>query len=403
MGQPTKPRRGQTSIFRSFLSSEASGGLLLIGAAALALVVANSPAGAFYLRSLQLHIGPLSILHWINDALMAVFFLLVGLEIKREFVDGNLSTPAHRRLPIIAAAAGMLVPAAFYLAIAGTSTTLTRGWAIPAATDIAFALGVLALLGNRVPPSLKLLLTAVAVVDDLGAIAIIALAYTAHINIVALAAAGGILLLMFGMNRAGEKRLSLYLVLAAAMWVAVLLSGVHATIAGVLAALVIPITGSPRTPDSMQSPLHRLEHAIQPWVAFGIMPIFGFANAGVVLSGLSRNDVLAPLPIAIAAGLFGGKQVGVFASIRLAVALGLGRRPQGATWLQVYGVAILCGVGFTMSFFIGGLAFADSILTSGMKIGVLCGSILSALFGFVLLLLAPSRIASEGDQAKSKE
>ena len=297
----------------------------------------------------------------------------------------------------------MLVPAAFYLAIAGTSTTLTRGWAIPAAIDIAFALAVLALLGNRVPPSLKLLLTAVAVVDDLGAIAIIALAYTAHINIVALAAAGGILLLMFGMNRAGEKRLSLYLVLAAAMWVAVLLSGVHATIAGVLAALVIPITGSPRTPDSMQSPLHRLEHAIQPWVAFGIMPIFGFANAGVVLSGLSRNDVLAPLPIAIAAGLFGGKQVGVFASIRLAVALGLGRRPQGVTWLQVYGVAILCGVGFTMSFFIGELAFADSILTSGMKIGVLCGSILSALFGFVLLLLALSRIASEGDQAKSKE
>lgn len=391
MRHPASFRRGPISVLRSFLTTEAAGGILLMGAAAMAMAVANSAAGPAYFRALHLELGPLSVLHWINDALMAVFFLLVGLEIKREFVDGNLSTRADRRLPIIAAAAGMLAPAVVYLGVVGPSSALARGWAIPAATDIAFAIGVLALVGSRAPASLKLFLTTVAIVDDLGAVAIIALAYTARLDVRALLAAGGILLLLFGMNRAGEKRLWPYLTLAAALWVAVLLSGVHATIAGVLVALAIPVTRSPGTPDDRLSPLHRLEHAIQPWVAFGILPLFGFANAGVALDGLGWADVLAPLPIAIAAGLFVGKQVGVFASVRVAVALGLGSRPHGASWLQVYGVAVLCGVGFTMSFFIGGLAFADPVLASEMKIGVLGGSLLSAVLGFLLLRCAPAR------------
>ncbi|MET0376528.1 MAG: Na+/H+ antiporter NhaA [Rhizorhabdus sp.] len=385
------PRRGPVSALRSFLSSEASGGILLMGAAALAMAVANSSSGPTYFRALNLYLGPLSVLHWINDALMAVFFLLVGLEIKREFVDGNLSTWADRRLPVIAAVAGMLAPAIVYLAIVGTSSPLARGWAIPAATDIAFAIGVLALLGSRAPASLKLFLTTVAIIDDMGAVAIIALAYTADLNIVALIASGVILRLLCVMNKWGQKRLWPYLILAAALWVAVLLSGVHATIAGVLAALTIPITRSPGAPDSAQSPLHRLEHGIQPWVAFGIVPIFGFANAGVALEGLDWAVVFAPLPIAVAAGLFLGKQVGVFVSVRLAVALGVGSRPRGASWLQIYGVAMLCGVGFTMSFFIGGLAFTDPVLASQMKIGVLSGSISSAILGFLLLRFASPR------------
>lgn len=384
-------RRGPLSVLRTFLHSEASGGILLMSAAALAMAVANSPVAATYFHTLHAYLGPLSVLHWINDALMAVFFFLVGLEIKREFIDGHLATWADRRLPIIAAAAGMIVPAMVYLGAIGFSDTLARGWAIPAATDIAFAIGILALLGSRAPASLKLFLTTVAIVDDMGAVAIIALAYTAKINIVALLAAGVILLLMFGMNKAGEKRLWPYLILAVALWLAVLLSGVHATIAGVLAALTIPITTSPGTPDDAHSPLHRLEHAIQPWVAFGIVPLFGFANAGVALNGLGWAELFAPLTLGIAAGLFVGKQLGVFASVRLAVALGFGSRPHGATWLQVYGVAMLCGVGFTMSFFIGGLAFTDPVLASEVKIGVLGGSILSAVLGYLLLRIAPAR------------
>ena len=384
-------RRGPLSVLRTFLQSEASGGILLMSAAALAMAVANSPVAATYFHTLHAYLGPLSVLHWINDALMAVFFFLVGLEIKREFIDGHLATWADRRLPIMAAGAGMFVPAMVYLGVVGFSDTLARGWAIPAATDIAFAIGILALLGSRAPASLKLFLTTVAIVDDMGAVAIIALAYTAKINIVALLAAGIILLLMFGMNKAGEKRLWPYLILAVALWLAVLLSGVHATIAGVLAALTIPITTSPGTPDDAHSPLHRLEHAIQPWVAFGIVPLFGFANAGVALNGLGWAEVFAPLTIGIAAGLFVGKQLGVFASVRLAVALGLGSRPHGATWLQVYGVAMLCGVGFTMSFFIGGLAFTDPVLASEVKIGVLGGSILSAVLGYLVLRIAPPR------------
>jgi NhaA family Na+:H+ antiporter len=384
-------RRGPVSALRSFLASEAAGGVLLIAAAALAMAVANSPATETYDRVLHAYVGPLSVLHWINDGLMAVFFLLVGLEIKRELVDGRLATWADRRLPFIAALAGMVVPALTYLAVAGGDPALVRGWAIPAATDIAFAIGVLALLGRRAPASLKLFLTTVAIVDDMGAVAIIALAYTADLNLVALAAGGLILGIMTVLNRRGERRLWLYLVLAAALWLAVLLSGVHATVAGVLAAFTIPIVRTPGAPDAPHSPLHRLEHALHPWVAFGIVPLFGFANAGVSLDGIGLAEAFAPLPLAIAAGLFMGKQVGIFAAVRGAVALGWACRPSGATWLQVYGVALLCGIGFTMSLFIGGLAFSDPVLVAELKIGVLGGSVLSAIAGYLLLRFAPAQ------------
>jgi NhaA family Na+:H+ antiporter len=386
---PKHARRGASSTLRLLLESEAAGGVLLMIAAALGLAIANSAAAPAYFHALKLYVGPLSLLHWINDALMAVFFLLVGLEIKREWMDGNLASWADRRLPIIAAAAGMIVPAIFYLAVAAGTPGLTRGWAIPAATDIAFAIGVLALLGSRAPASLKLFLTTVAIVDDMGAVAIIAIAYTTGLNFVALAAAALILILMVVLNRIGVRRLWPYLLLAAALWLAVFLSGIHATIAGVLAALTIPIVPSPGRPDSPDCPLHRLEHALQPWVAYAIVPLFGFANAGVALGGLGWAELFAPLPLAIAAGLFLGKQIGIFASMRIAVALKIAARPGGAGWLQIYGVALLCGIGFTMSLFIGGLAFTDPLLQAELKIGVLGGSIASALAGYCLLRFAP--------------
>lgn len=383
--------RRPVSVLRNFLTSEASGGILLISVAAVALAVANSPAPAAYFAVLHSYIGPLSVLHWINDALMAVFFFLVGLEIKREFVDGNLSRPSARRLPLIAAVAGMVLPAAIYLSVVGSRSQLASGWAIPAATDIAFALGILALLGKRAPASLKLFLTAVAVVDDVGAVAVIAVGYTESINWVALGAALLILLLLVGMNRAGERRLWPFVVLSLALWVVTYLSGVHPTVAGVLAALTIPLTRSPGAPDNMRSPLHRLEHSLEPWVAFGILPLFGFANAGVSLSGLGLEALLSPLPVAVAASLFLGKQIGVFATARAAVALGWAERPRGVTWMQFYGVSMLCGIGFTMSLFIGNLAFEDEALIESAKVGVLGGSLLSAVTGFAVLWLAPPR------------
>ena len=365
---------------RGFLHSEAAGGIVLIAAAAAALIVANSPLGPAYFKALHRPLGPLSLLHWINDALMALFFLLVGLEIKREFVGGHLARWSDRALPMIAAAGGMAVPALVYLAVTASTPGLSRGWAIPSATDIAFAIGVLALLGRRAPASLKLFLTTVAIVDDMGAVAIIALAYTAAISGPALLAAAIILAAMFGLNRAGVRLLWPYLLLAAGLWAAVHASGVHATIAGVLAALAVPIHADPA-----RSPLHRLERGLHPWVAFLIVPLFGFANAGVTLGGVDAAAILAPLPLGVAAGLFVGKQIGVYGGVRLAVRLGLATRPAGARWVQVYGVALLCGIGFTMSLFIGGLAFADPARIDAVKLGVLLGSIASALAGAAIL------------------
>lgn len=397
------PRAG--SALRAFLASEAAGGILLMAAAAFALFLANSTFAEDYAHSVHLVIGPeltpklgpMTVHLWINDGLMAIFFLLVGLEIKREFVDGHLSTWADRRLPMIAAAAGMVVPAIIYLGIAGGDPVLHRGWAIPAATDIAFAIGVLALLGSRAPASLKLFLTTVAIVDDMGAVAIIALFYTAELNLTALAAATAIWLAMMALNRFRVNALLPYLILAALLWYATLLSGVHATIAGVMAAFAIPFRRTLGAPDAEDSPLHRLEHALVKPVAFFIVPIFGFANAGVSLQGTSVAALLSPLPLGIASGLFLGKQIGIFASVWVSVKLGIASRPTRASWLQVYGVALLCGIGFTMSLFIGGLAFTGPEQGDAVKVGVLMGSILSAIMGYLILRFAAPRNTSTGD------
>ncbi len=391
------PRRTM-SVLRDFLAHEAAGGLVLIVAAALALVVANSGLAGLYHALLHTPVSPaltpklgaMTLHLWINDGLMALFFLFVGLEIKRELCDGRLASWSQRRLPVVAALAGMAVPACVYLAFAGHDAALVHGWAIPAATDIAFAMGVLTLLGRRVPTSLKLFLVTVAIVDDMGAVAIIALFYTQSLKLGALAAAGAILLAMFAMNRLGVRALAVYLLAAAALWYAVLLSGVHATIAGVLAAFAVPILKTPGRPDAADSPLHRLEHALAGPCAFLIVPLFGFANAGVALSGLGLGDLAAPVPLGVAAGLFLGKQIGVFAAVWLAVNSGFAPPLRGASWGQVYGVALMCGIGFTMSLFIGGLAFADPRLVEEAKLGTLLGSLLAAVAGAVVLRLAPS-------------
>ena len=382
-----KPR----SALRAFLQSGASGGLVLMAAALAAMIVANSPLGDRYTALLAAHVGPLSVLHWINDGLMALFFLLVGLEIKRELVDGHLASWSDRVLPTIAAVCGMAVPAGVYLAIAGSTPGLARGWAIPSATDIAFAIGVMALLGKRVPASLKLFLTTVAIVDDMGAVAVIALAYTSQISGLALLAAAIIAGAMFVLNRLGVVRLAPYLALGALLWVAVWMSGIHATIAGVLTAALIPIRRSPGAPDAAGSPLHRLEHALQPWVSYAIVPVFGFANAGVPLAGMGLGTLLLPLPLGLAAGLLVGKQVGVLGAVWAAVRMGWATRPSGASWAQVYGTALLCGIGFTMSLFIGGLAFTDPTLEHEVKLGVLTGSVLSALIGSAVLFASGTR------------
>jgi Na+:H+ antiporter, NhaA family len=396
--------RRPRSAMRAFLRSEAAGGILLMAAAALAMLAANSNADQtyFFLRDLQVgpeltpKLGPMTVHLWINDGLMALFFMLVGLEIKREFLDGHLSSWADRRLPFIAAAGGMLVPAFVYLTVAGGDPALTRGWAIPAATDIAFALGLLALLGKRAPTSLKLFLTTVAIVDDVGAVAIIALFYTAKINAMALGLALVVLAVMFGMNRAGVRQPLWYVFGFVALWYFTLLSGVHATVAGVLAALAIPIKNTPGTPDAEDSTLHRMEHALHPWVAFGIVPLFGFANAGVALGDGALPH--AVLPLGITLGLFVGKQVGVFGSVWLAIKLKFATRPAHASWTQVYGVALLCGIGFTMSLFIGGLAFPVQPEADAVKIGVLLGSLVSALAGVAVLLMAtPGKQAHRAD------
>ena len=389
MARPNSTR----SILRDFLHDEAAGGIVLMAAAALALIAANSPLATAYEHFLHLAtgptlapaLGPMTVHLWINDAAMAVFFLLVGLEIKRELIDGELSRPSDRTLPVIAAAAGMIAPAVVYLAVTAHDPALARGWAIPAATDIAFAVGVMALLGKRVPAALKLFLTTVAIVDDMGAVAIIAVAYSHGLNLLAVGGAAAVLVAMAAMNRFGVKHLAPYLVAAALLWWLVLVSGVHATVAGVLAALFIPISTSPGAPDAEGSPLHRLEHALSPWVAFAIVPLFGFANAGVALGGVGWGVLAEPLVMAVAAGLFVGKQAGMLGAVALAVKAGWAERPGRASWTQLYGVLLLAGIGFTMSLFIGGLAFGNPALIDRVKIGVLIGSILSGVSGYVVL------------------
>lgn len=358
-----------------------------MAAAALALLVANSPLAETYLRLLHLPLGGLDVLHWINDGLMAVFFLFVGLEIKREFLDGQLSTWSNRALPGIAAAGGVIVPGLIYAALNADQPATLRGWAIPTATDIAFALGVLSLLGSRVPASLKVFLATLAIIDDLVAVLVIAVFYTAEIDLAALGGAGAATLLLIGLNRLKIVRLAPYLVLGGMLWWLVLLSGVHATIAGVVLALTIPLRRSKAAPDDMKSPLHRLEHGLSAWVAFLIVPVFGFANAGVSFTGVGMGVLLEPVTLGVAVGLFVGKQLGVFGAAALAIKLRLASLPAAASWPQLYGVALLCGIGFTMSLFIGLLAFRDPAMQAEVKIGVLAGSLVSALCGAALLSL----------------
>ncbi|WKL57657.1 Na+/H+ antiporter NhaA [Asticcacaulis sp. ZE23SCel15] len=387
--------RKTLTMTASFLKSEASGGLILMAAAVAAMVVANSPLSEDYFHLLHVYVAGLSLQHWINDALMAVFFLMVGLEIKREVLTGQLSTWSRRALPGIAALGGVIAPALIYVVINAGSPASLRGWAIPTATDIAFALGVLALLGSRVPVALKVFLTALAIIDDLAAVIIIAIFYTADLNLQMLGAAGAMLALLFIMNRFKVKSLWLYLTVGAVLWWFVYKSGVHATLAGVATALFIPLHTHKGAHDDHHSPLVRLEHALHKPVAFLIVPIFGFANAGVSLAGFSWEALLLPIPLGVAAGLFVGKQVGVFAAAFLAIKTGLAPMPKDTSWPQIYGLSLLCGIGFTMSLFIGLLAFpTHPEAQDAVKIGVLMGSILSGVIGYIVLSFCGKKKAS---------
>ncbi|MFJ5368435.1 Na+/H+ antiporter NhaA [Bosea sp. CER48] len=391
MAGPATRTKKPLSALRDFLHGEAAGGIVLMAVAALALAIANSPAAPLYFGLLKSYVLGLSVLHWINDALMAVFFLLVGLEIKREVLDGQLSSWSRRALPGFTALGGMIAPALIYLALNLDAPESLRGWAIPTATDIAFALGVLSLLGPRVPASLKVFLTALAILDDLGAVIIIALFYTAEISGPHLGLAAATLGILAALNRFGVTRLPLYLLLGAALWYFTLRSGIHATLAGVALALTIPLKPSPARPDDTESPLHRLEHGLHPYVAFLVIPVFGFANAGVSFSGLGLSTLAAPVPLGIMLGLFLGKQIGVFGFGWLAIRAGLADLPARASWAQFYGIALLCGIGFTMSLFIGLLAFPYSeALQDQTKIGVLAGSLLAGLCGWLVLRFSAS-------------
>jgi len=377
---------------QAFFEHEASGGVVLMLAAASALVLSNSPLSWIYDALLGtpvvMQIGALALdkplLLWINDGLMAVFFFLVGLEIKREIMEGRLSSLRKAASPVIAALGGMIVPALIYIALNADDPAALQGWAIPAATDIAFAVGVLALLGSRVPIALKVFLLALAIIDDLGAIVIIALFYTSHLSLPLLAVAAlGIAVLAF-FNHRGVRKTAPYVAVGVVIWVCVLKSGVHATLAGVIVALFIPL----RLEKCDVSPLKRIEHGLSGWVAFGVMPIFAFANAGVALHNLSFEALLGGIPLGVALGLFLGKQVGIMTFTWGAVRMGIAKLPDGATWVQLYGVAVLGGIGFTMSLFIGTLAFTGAAEGAAVRLGVLAGSISSALFGYFILRLA---------------
>ena len=382
--------------FKWFFELEAASGLVLLIAAIIALVISNSTFSELYFNGLKqyLFIGinshglKLSVHHWINDLLMAVFFFFVTLEIKREFIQGELSNFKKALLPIIGAVGGMVIPALVYIGINYENTETLNGWAIPSATDIAFSLGILSLLGSRVPISLKIFLTALAIIDDLGAILIIAFFYSGDLNISYLNLILISYILLLVLNKSGVKKFIPYLIIGTFMWFFTYKSGIHATIAGVLLASTIPH----RIKDKDFSLLIKLEHAISPYVAFMIMPIFAFANAGVSLEGLSLSSLLQPVPLGILLGLFVGKQVGVMIFSFVAVKTGAAQMPDNSTWLSLYGVSILTGIGFTMSLFVGNLAFSENIeYIDGVKIGVLAGSLLSTLFGYFLLLFASKK------------
>lgn len=403
-----------TATMQQFFRLEAAGGILLMMSAILAVVIANSPLQPFYtylLEEVDLTIGFSShdglsalalskpLLLWINDGLMAIFFFLVGLEIKREMMEGELSSRDRALLPALAAVGGMCVPALIYYFFNQHDPVAIQGWAVPAATDIAFALGVLALLGSRAPLSLKILLTAIAIIDDLGAIVIIALFYTSDIHVTPLIIAAVAFVWLVIINRMRVMSISPYAVLGFILWFAVLKSGVHATLAGVVTALFIPLNNHK---DRKHSPLKHLEHSLHPWVAYFVLPIFAFANAGVDFAGMTWGDVMNPVTLGIFKGLFFGKQIGIFVVMFIVVSLRLSPKPKGANWLQLYGVSLLCGVGFTMSLFIGELAFDTRDHATAVRMGVIMASMASAICGYLILRLCPSETAKKIKRKKRK-
>ena len=385
-----------TKPFKYFFKLESASGLVLLFAAVIALLISNSEYSSAYFNVLQKYITigfgdislKLTVLHWINDVLMTIFFFLVSLEIKREIVQGELSNPKQALLPIIGAVGGMVVPAIIYIVINIGSPETLKGWAIPSATDIAFSLGVLSLLGKRVPVSLKIFLTALAIIDDLGAIVIIAFFYSGNIQTIYLMLMLVSVVALFALNRFNIRSFIPYLLIGILLWDFTHQSGIHATISGVLLALLIPHDKK----NSSKSLLLKLEHGISKYVAFGIMPLFAFANAGVSLKGLSFNALLNPVPLGIVCGLFFGKQIGVFLFSYISVKLNFAEKPSNSNWLSLYAVSILTGIGFTMSLFVGNLAFVNSdSYMDGVKIGVLTGSLLSTLFGYFLLLMSTKK------------
>lgn len=397
------------SMMAAFFRLQASGGIILIVASAIALLIANSPlygAHHYILEEVKFRIGfataggydvelNKSILLWINDGLMAVFFFLVGLEIKREVVDGELSSRDRALLPLLAAIGGMVVPAAiFWLINQGTPENL-NGWAISSATDIAFAICIIAMVGSRVPVSLKILLMAIAVIDDLGAIIIIALFYNHGFHVEPLFFGGVALLGLFLLNRQGVGAITPYLLLGLVLWVAVLQSGIHATLAGVVTALFIPLRARN---NPHYSPIKHLEHQLHPWVAFAVLPVFGFANAGVPFAGMSWASLADPLTLGITLGLLIGKPLGIFMVLFLAIKLRLSPMPPGANYTQLFGLSVLCGIGFTMSLFIGGLAFDGATQQAAIRLGVLMGSVTAALIGYMILRYGPTSEKIEGDE-----
>jgi Na+:H+ antiporter, NhaA family len=383
---------------QKFLDLESASGIILMIAAVIAMIIANSPLDEHYAQLLntmgEVRIGDQGIakpiLLWINDGLMAIFFLLIGLELKREILEGQLSSISQIALPGIAALGGIILPASIYIALNSGDSSALNGWAIPAATDIAFALGILYLLGERIPSSLKLFLMTVAIFDDLAAIVIIAVFYSGDLSMVAIVLAGCTVVVLGGMNRLGIKQLPPYMLVGLFLWAFVIKSGVHATLAGVVLAFAIPLRG--KTEDA-PSPLRHLEHTLHPWVAYGILPVFALANAGVSLKGVSLSILGEPVPLGIAAGLFIGKQAGIFGFTWVSVKVGLAKLPPNVDWLAMWGVAALGGIGFTMSLFIGSLAFEQGgpDYVTQARLGIIVGSLLSGLWGYAILRIAIRR------------
>ena len=395
-----------------FVHSESAGGILLMATAALAMIVANTPLHVFYdlfiATPVHIRIGPLEIakplLLWVNDGLMAGFFFLVGLELKRELLIGELSDKSKIILPALGAIGGMVIPALIYIIINKDDPTALKGWAIPAATDIAFALGILSLLGSRVPISLKILLTSLAIFDDIGAILIIALFYTDSLSLLSLAIAGLCIAVLFIMNRSGQEKLSMYIFVGSIMWVALLKSGIHATLAGVILAMFIPMYSRK---DPEHSPVMELEHDLHSAIAFFILPIFAFCNSGISMSGVSMEFFLHGVPLGITLGLFAGKQIGVFGFIWLGIKSGITKMPEGMTWATLYGMATLCGIGFTMSLFIGSLAFNQTVeqLVFDERFGIIVGSLFSGVVGAIILYikLPPKHNIVRDNQEKAED